>query len=71
MTNYVGTQGAKELKEHIRKKTDMNVKLSMAARDMNIQQFIDLEDGEIGIEYRVEKPLQFQPGQKVLELRPG
>ena len=70
MKTHVGRQGAIALEQHIKKKTDMTIKLAVAVKGMDVKQFTDLGSGEVSIEYTSEKPLQFKSGQKILELIP-
>ena len=55
MKTYVGRKGATALEEHIKKQTDMEVRLAVAAKGMNVKQFTDLGCGEVSVEYTSEK----------------
>ena len=70
LKTHVGRKGAIALEEHIKKQTDMKVKLTVAVKGMDVKQFTDLGCGEVIVEYTSEKPLQFTSGQRILEFIP-
>ena len=60
MKTQVGRKGAAALEEHIKKQTDIEVRLAVAVKGMNVKQFTDLGCGEFSVKYISEKPLQFK-----------